>query len=769
MPAAKTALEIAQVCKLLQLVYNNDKAQIEKLISNGIVHLVNYNEPERGRTAMIVAVVSNNDDMLDFLLSLGAHPDVVDFKGRSAAMVAAEYGHIQCLEKLIQCGASMKLVDLDGKGILFYLLFPSERHANMFNLAIQNGAEMDVVAKDGTTALVMACDSAIVNENICLNFLKHGANPNLSNEKTNRTPIMAASNSGSLVVVQALLQKGGSPNGHDWRKNTAAHFAAKGGYFDVLVALAGFGANFDTTNNEGKTPLHLAAKNNHGLCCRFLCSRGCNPKVKSCDDYTARLLAKDLGNKQALKECKKGEKIFGKLGKNFQRWSVLLYDWLYINAELIAEESASIGNTEGNTVVDASEFRSLLVKLNVPISEEDLNAVIKMYTKAGNLDVKEFMVCKKFVNKVFLITSFLGKPKKPKKDRGGKGGKGKFKLPMVICTHDDIQRTDGGNPPIEFIPYTACITDINRFDRDNPPIHPLQDDSAWYMRHMDVNFININDAVRCNDKISIETAIAKGTPVDTKDKYFKTPLMIACALGNVDMVKMLLEKKANVNVMDNFKWTALHHACHGGQLDVVKLIIENGADINAPSLNGGTPLTRAIESSAFEVVQFLIDSGAKLQTETRNGLTPVDIAHSFADPRVIGLIDSTYTPPDDKKAKQKKKPSSAKKEGSAQAKDMAATKSLSERLEEVNLRSDEKRHIQKMAAAILENVDEVEDISYTPRRAWIQMSTTDQLIEDMVKKRQQFGWEVDFPDFRMPFDKNIANKITDIIKEEESK
>lgn len=122
MPAAKTTLEISQVCKLLQLVYNKDKAQIEKLINNGIAHLVNYNEPEMGRTALIVAAVSNSDDMLQFLLGLGAHPDVVDFKGRTAAMRAAEYGHIQCLEKLIDSGANMELIDLDGKGILFYLL-----------------------------------------------------------------------------------------------------------------------------------------------------------------------------------------------------------------------------------------------------------------------------------------------------------------------------------------------------------------------------------------------------------------------------------------------------------------------------------------------------------------------------------------------------------------------------------------------------------------------------------------------------------------------
>ena len=83
------------------------------------------------------------------------------------------------------------------------------------------------------------------------------------------------------------------------------------------------------------------------------------------------------------------------------------------------------------------------------------------------------------------------------------------------------------------------------------------------------------------------------------------------------------------------------------------------------------------------------------------------------------------------------------------------------------MRNDEKRYVERMAKAVLDNIEEVEDITYTPRRAWIQMPTTDQLIEEMEKKREQFGWEVDFPDFRMPFDDNVAKKLIQICKEEE--
>lgn len=53
---------------------------------------------------------------MDHILSLGAHPDVVDFKGRAAIMRAAELGNVECFERLALAGANMKIRDIQGKG-----------------------------------------------------------------------------------------------------------------------------------------------------------------------------------------------------------------------------------------------------------------------------------------------------------------------------------------------------------------------------------------------------------------------------------------------------------------------------------------------------------------------------------------------------------------------------------------------------------------------------------------------------------------------------
>lgn len=85
---------------------------------------------------------------------------------------------------------------------------------------------------------------------------------------------MAAASSGSAKVVRAILDAGADVNALDARKNHAAHLAAKGGHFQALTCMGGFGAHFDQTNMDGNTPIHLAAMGGHGMCCKYLSQRG---------------------------------------------------------------------------------------------------------------------------------------------------------------------------------------------------------------------------------------------------------------------------------------------------------------------------------------------------------------------------------------------------------------------------------------------------------------------------------------------------------------
>lgn len=64
-------------------------------------------EAENGDTAMHIAACKNNENMISFLLDMGANPNVVNQQGQTPVVKAAEYGHVQCLQILADAGSDM--------------------------------------------------------------------------------------------------------------------------------------------------------------------------------------------------------------------------------------------------------------------------------------------------------------------------------------------------------------------------------------------------------------------------------------------------------------------------------------------------------------------------------------------------------------------------------------------------------------------------------------------------------------------------------------
>lgn len=77
-----------------------------------------------------------------------------------------------------------------------------------------------------------------------------------------------------------------------------------------------------------------------------------------------------------------------------------------------------------------------------------------------------------------------------------------------------------------------------------------------------------------------------------------------------------------------------------------------------------------------------------------------------------------------------------------------------------------KGSILRAASALAGGMDERENITYTPLKAWTNPPNTQELIHKKVVKRERFGWEVDFTDFQMPFKKNISERLEELMKEE---
>lgn len=117
-----------------------------------------------------------------------------------------------------------------------------------------------------------------------------------------------------------------------------------------------------------------------------------------------------------------------------------------------------------------------------------------------------------------------------------------------------------------------------------------------------------------------------------------TALGVASEKGNVDVVDLLLEARADATITDSAGWTPLHSASDRGHTQVVNLLLEYGADAMATTNTGFTPLHAASESGHVDVVNLLINKVANLSFTDTNGWTPLNTASFNGHTGVVELL-----------------------------------------------------------------------------------------------------------------------------------
>ncbi len=98
-----------------------------------------------------------------------------------------------------------------------------------------------------------------------------------------------------------------------------------------------------------------------------------------------------------------------------------------------------------------------------------------------------------------------------------------------------------------------------------------------------------------------------GLKVDEQSPNGNTALLMAAFQKNKPAVLALLEKGAQINRPG---WTALHYAAAAGDLDIMKLLIGRRAFIDAASPTGTTPLMLAAREGQEDAVKLLLEEGA---------------------------------------------------------------------------------------------------------------------------------------------------------------
>jgi ankyrin repeat protein len=178
--------------------------------------------------------------------------------------------------------------------------------------------------------------------------------------------------------------------------------------------------------------------------------------------------------------------------------------------------------------------------------------------------------------------------------------------------------------PPESTDTALFVAPGNLGDIDSRPAPDPQFAPEWQFRGFP-----LHAAALADDSARISELVASGFEVDYRDRYGKTPLMVAAAFGNVDAVRRLLALGADIEAGDTVTGArALHHAARMGHagLPAARVLAAAGADVNAGAFLGETPLHLAASYGHVGMIAFLADSGASLETRDNEGVRPLEAA-----------------------------------------------------------------------------------------------------------------------------------------------
>jgi len=136
----------------------------------------------------------------------------------------------------------------------------------------------------------------------------------------------------------------------------------------------------------------------------------------------------------------------------------------------------------------------------------------------------------------------------------------------------------------------------------------------------------------------VEDFLAGGADVNTTDAKGDSLLLLAAAEGDVDMVKLLLERGADPLHVGSKGCTVWHWIPFGHSLEIARLLLPLNKDIDAKAHNSATPLWYALMEDCMEMAEFLLGRGADPNASNGNGWTGLHEMASDGNEEGIRLL-----------------------------------------------------------------------------------------------------------------------------------
>lgn len=147
-------------------------------------------------------------------------------------------------------------------------------------------------------------------------------------------------------------------------------------------------------------------------------------------------------------------------------------------------------------------------------------------------------------------------------------------------------------------------------------------------------------AVEAGNTLAVKKWLDQGLPPDYLADRIGSGLMIAAWTGNLELVRLFLERGANIHFTNRFDEQALQLAAWRGHADAVRLLLEHGAAVNREGKQWGA-LHYAVFAGRAEIARLLMEKGADVNARTPNDSTALMLAAREGQPELArALLDA---------------------------------------------------------------------------------------------------------------------------------
>ena len=638
----RTALHIA--------AFKSDFNVVQMLVD--IAHTVVNCRDNKGCTPLHYAVQGGDQEShedfsrcVELLLERGADVEAQNSRGSTPLHLAASKMSEKAIRLLIRKGANINLQDNKNQTALHKA---SRRgRLEIVRLLLDHKAEIELQDDRGSTPLHLYHR----NREAVQLFLDHGANVTLRNDK-GQTVLHQASQNGHPDIIQLILSRADADaDAVDNDGSTPLHLAAsEAEELSSAQLLLDHGANIHLQNNKGHTALHVASQRGRLDFMGLLLSRDAIVDIPDNDGFTPlHLVIPKVERKAAdlLREHHARIDLRNDIGQTALHRASECGDLLFMEAALAYGADVNARDNGGLTPLDLAISKleepaaQLLTNHGAIIGSNPRNekgqTALHLASQRGRLDFMELLLNP--VNRDAIVDIPDNDGFTPLHLAISKVEREAADLLLKHRANIDLRNNKGQtalhlalqNDGLDILQFLLTNgADVNVPDSDgSTPLHlAIKAQTALHLASRD-DGLDIMHHVK-DHGTELDAPYCGGSTLRTILKL-KLPTVI-----------LLLEYGANASLWDNKGQTALHLALQHSSLDIMMLLLSHGANVDAPDSDGLIPLHLAISEWKLEATQLLIYYGANIDLRNNRGQTALHLASQLGNVHIMWSLPWTH-------------------------------------------------------------------------------------------------------------------------------